>query len=103
MTHEENEFAGLTTAEFVHWARNILRMTSGQWRLKLFLRFRYDIMSQFYPHRAFSVGQATLDFFETAHGHIQGDLPLPSGEEAKSEYVRNYIAWIKAAQQNTRI
>lgn len=101
MTWHENEFVGLSVTGFVAWAARILRTCPPQDRLRLFLRFRYDIMHQFYPHGVFSVGQASLDFFELAHGHIDGSLPLPAGEEAKSEYVRNYIAWVKAARRYT--
>jgi hypothetical protein len=88
----------MKTAQFVFHARNLLRRHYGPMKLQYFMRLRYERMSKLHPHGVFSVGQAGLDFFETAYDHIIGAAPLPSGEEAKSEYVRNYINWVLAAR-----
>ena len=68
--------------------------------LKRFMELRYDIMSAKHPHKTFSVEYATPEFFENAHGHILGILPIPTNtpERKLSEYDHNYIAWIKQAQ-----
>jgi hypothetical protein len=61
--------------------------------LDLFLHLRYRELGHLFPHGVFSVGQASLDFFDTALAHLNG-APFDDSKEKPSEYEMNYRRWI---------
>lgn len=62
--------------------------------LDLFLQMRYHDLGQAFPHDTFSVGQATLDFFDVAVGHLGGQ-PFGKTDGPPSIYEANYRRWIE--------
>lgn len=66
-------------------------------KLATFIELRYYIMARLSPHDTFSVGQATLDFFETALAHLEG-ASFGGNDSEQSEYEKNYRRWIRAHQ-----
>jgi len=61
--------------------------------LDLFLDLRYRELRALFPHDTFSVGQASLDFFDTAVAHLNG-VPFAKTEGEPSVYEANYRRWI---------
>jgi hypothetical protein len=61
--------------------------------LDLFLDLRYRELRALFPHDTFSVGQASLDFFDTALAHLNG-VPFAKTEGEPSVYEANYRRWI---------
>ena len=71
--------------------------------LDRFIELRYHTMSKECPHGVFTVGQASIDFFDMAHKHIMGEEPYPLPEangstRSLTEFDKHYINWIKQAQ-----
>lgn len=63
--------------------------------IDLFLEMRYHELARLFPHDTFSVGQASLDFFDTALAHLNGE-PFAKGDGEPSIYEMNYRKWIKS-------
>ncbi len=63
--------------------------------LDLFISLRYHELGEAFPHDTFSVGQATLDFFEVALSHLGGQ-PFAATNGKPSTYEANYRRWIQA-------
>ncbi len=83
--------------DFVIFAKQELVALSGDNKAARFIQLRYFTMSDVFPHKTFSVQQATLDFFDIAYRHLMGLEALPKNEgQERSEYIQNYINWIKA-------
>lgn len=71
--------------------------------LDLFMELRYHELARMFPHDVFSVGQASLDFFDRALANLNGapfDEPTKDGQPPPkpSEYEANYRRWIGAHQ-----
>lgn len=64
-------------------------------RLDLFLDLRYRDLALAFPHDTFSVGQASLDFFDVALSHMGGQ-PFDKTDGPPSIYEMNYRRWIEA-------
>jgi hypothetical protein len=89
--------------------RVILFLRNAKWVLqdtgnnpKVFLEWRYDKLNKLYPHKTFSVGQATYEFFHDTLEILEGRAPMPSKYDEKgnkkSEYELNYIEWLESHQ-----
>jgi hypothetical protein len=76
---------------------NIKNVKGG--KFTYFIYSRYELLSKYFPHKTFSVGQATLDFFHETFLILDGQIPMPSEYDEKgnkkSEYELNYINWLK--------
>jgi hypothetical protein len=57
-----------------------------------FMELRYDVLNKIFPHKTFSVNQASLDFFDNALNHLRGHSF--DSKEKVSEYELNYREWI---------
>ncbi len=59
--------------------------------IKRFLYLRYDAFNILFPHKTFSVNQATPDFFTLTleYARQQKEFIKP-----KSEYEKNYLDWM---------
>lgn len=83
------------------WLRKAAQeVESSNNKLDTFLRLRYDEMSRLFPHKVFSVQEATPDFFaETARYLIVGipeTRPNIKSEDAKHDvYWQRYRDWMK--------
>jgi hypothetical protein len=64
-------------------------------RIARFIELRYHTLSRLFPHDVFSVGQASLDFFDKALTHVEG-APFDEihGGGKPSVYEANYRSWI---------
>jgi len=69
----------------------------GEEKLKAFLKYRYRILLDEYPHEPFSVEQGDYDFFEVTAKYLSGELDVD--KIVKSDYNNNYIGWIKLHKQ----
>lgn len=87
--------------QYVSAARDEMRAGAN---IDRWIELRYYIMAKECPHDTFSVEQASLTFFETAHNHIWGleDMPKSVPNRPLSVYDLNYIKWIKQAQAEPR-
>ncbi len=74
-------------------ADRTLATLTGDERLRTFMVLRYDDLGRRFPHAVFSVGEATLDFFERTTRYLlrEEDLPKP-----QSEYERHYVDWLRS-------
>ncbi len=70
-----------------------LKFLSGDPLFERFYKLRYWELTDRFPHKVFTVGEATLDFFIVTANYLQG-AKLPKNED-KSEYLENYLNWIK--------
>lgn len=67
-------------------------LAEGPIGIDRFIDLRYKVLADQFPHGIFSVGQASLDFFEKALGHLDGQ-PFDKIDEPSS-YEMNYRRWI---------
>jgi len=80
-----------TLLQFCEESHRELQGLTGPALFERFYKLRYWELADRFPHKVFTVGEATLDFFSITMGYLQG-AKLPKNED-KSE---NYLNWIKS-------
>jgi hypothetical protein len=84
----------LTLKQFCCAALIRLANDPAEEKAKLFCVIRYDEMNRLFPHRAFSISEATSDFFEKTLGYINDPESIPEIKPDTLEYTKNYLEWL---------
>ncbi len=82
-----------TLLQFCEESHRELQGLTGHNLFERFYKLRYWELADKFPHKVFTVGEATLDFFIVTANYLQG-AKLPKNED-KSEYLENYLNWVK--------
>jgi len=73
-----------------------LSKQSGESKIDYFFTRRYRQLNILFPHKPFSVEQASFEFFDLTLQYLLNKRPLE--EIPSSEYSQNYRCWIKSLQ-----